>query len=519
MATVIGIDLGTTNCAVSYLNSNGIAEILQNNNGANTTPSVVLFDDDERIVGIEAKNSMVIDAESTVSFAKRYMDRPAELGFSYNGVNYSAIDISAIILKKLKQDAEAKLNDIVEEAVITVPAYFDNNAKEATKQAAEIAGLKVLRLIMEPSAAALYYSFMNDNKLNGKRILVYDLGGGTFDVSVVDLNGGEIDVIATEGDPKLGGKDFDERLISYFKEKIEEKFPSTIDWNNKKIEQELYEKAELHKKTLSSKTSVKRLTFNFAPEFKEELTREKFQELTSNLTFSTINILKNVIKEAKEKDGKDIDEIILVGGSTKAPFISEEIEKEFGIKPLSNVNPDEVVAQGAALLATKIDIEEKGNSSKSAQNLPENIQNNLKMMKIYDIVPYSLGFTYFNGSKTVNKVIIPHGTKIPHKTAPILGYSIPANSTHIVYEMTQGDGEDVDLVEIIGTSVVNRPSNIPLGQSVPLVEIYSYNEDGLIRVEGKCGDESFSLEVKSEHILDKNELKQKQDELSAKEVE
>lgn len=518
MATVIGIDLGTTNCAVSFINVRGDAEILQNTEGDNITPSVVQFDGGETIIGIEAKNSYVMEPENTLAFVKRYMDAPDKLNFNHESKNYSAIDVSAIILKKLKQAAEAKLNDTVEEAVVTVPAYFDNTAKEATKQAAEIAGLKVLRLIMEPSAAALYYSYMNDHKLEGKRVLVYDLGGGTFDVSVVDLNSGKIDIVATAGDPKLGGKDYDEALIFHIKELIEEQFPKEVDWDDIEIKAELYDKIEQFKKSLSSKSSVK-IKLPFAKKFKYELTKEEYKEITSSLTEGTIEITNDVVAEANKIDGKKIDEIILVGGSTKMPFIAASLEKELNIKPLSNVNPDEVVSQGAALLATKLSIEENGADSKAAKELPQNVQDNLTIMKINDIVPHSLGIIVNNGESIKNLILINHGESIPHQCEPLTGYGLSPNQKSAILKVTQGDDIDPEMVEIIGNTELRRPEGFSDSEFCSLNLTYTYDESGLIHAYGDIGGNTFSLEVKSEYKLNDTELKIKQEELSQMEVE
>lgn len=513
---VIGIDLGTTNCAVAYINPRGIAEILQNPEGDNITPSVVQFDGASIIVGKEAKHSFVVSPDETVAFAKRYMDRPDTLGFSYNGKAYSAIDISATILKKLKEGAEKKLNTTITEAVITVPAYFDDVAKNATKQAAEIAGLKVLRLIMEPSAAALYYSYMNENKLENKRVLVYDLGGGTFDVSVVDINGGNVNVIATDGDPKLGGKDFDEALISYIKKQIENELPGEIDWEDQEIIAELYEKSEDIKRSLSQKESVK-MKFKFTKKFNQEITRNQFEEVISHLISSTINLVSGTINQIK--DDKKIDEVLLVGGSTKMPIVERIIEQEVGIKPLSTVNPDEVVAQGAALLATNVALDESKDSAEIKKSLPENVIKSLKQIKIQDIVPHSLGFIYSHLGKSYNKIVIKHGTKIPAKSERISEFAFQPGQKTMITTITQGDSEDANLVEIIAEAELVRPDDYPINQSLVLEEEYSYDENGLIQGKIIVAGKEYIIKVESQYTLNNDTIKMKQNELSKMNVE
>lgn len=517
MARVIGIDLGTTNCAVSCINTRGDAEILQNTNGENITPSVVQFDGDDIIVGKEAKNSALALPEETISFVKRCMDNPTSLGFKYEGKEYSAIDISAIILKKLKEDSEKKLNDSITQAVITVPAYFDNVAKEATKQAAEIAGLEVLRLIMEPSAAAIYYSHMNDHKLDNKRILVYDLGGGTFDVSVVDLSNGDINVVSTEGDAKLGGKDFDERIIALLKDKISKQFPDDVDWDDIDIKTELYEKAEDIKKSLSSKESVK-LKFSFAKKFRDEITRQELKECVDTLISNSLNIMNMAIKEALEKDAKNIDEVVLVGGSTKMPLVAEAIEAELGIKPLSNVNPDEVVAQGAALLATQISIQDKPNSEE-AKVLPQNVQNSINSINVSDIVPHSLGVIVNHSNQSINKIMVKHGESIPHTSIALTGYGLSPFQSEANLQVTQGESDEVDLVEVIAESTLSRPSSFPNDQFCNMELTYSYDANGLIKAYGNVEGQNFELEVKSQYTLSSNELNQKKNELEQADVE
>ena len=503
MSVVVGIDLGTTNSCVAFINSAGNAEVIPNREGGNITPSVAQFNMGQFVVGSVAKKEMVLSPETTISFAKRYMHKADELDFSFEGTNYSAIDISAIILKKLIQDSEEFLNSKIDAAVITVPAYFDVNAKQATLQAAEIAGIEVLQLIMEPSSAALYYSYKNENKLDNKRILVFDLGGGTFDVSVIDLSNGTTNVVSTGGDPALGGKDIDESIIELFKKMISDDFPEeSINYDDIEIVSELYDTAEEVKKMLSQKSSVN-LKFRFLKKFKRELTREQFEEQIAHLVEDTMVHVANVIKQVD--DNKGIDEVILVGGSTRSPIFEKAIEKTLNIKPLKNVNPDEVVAQGAAVLAKKLTLSDD-------KTLSEETKAMISKIELKDIVPQALGFLYYDGLSTRNKVLISHGSQVPC-VETIVGYGFSGSSAE--FKLTQGDSDEPELVEIIGRMVTYRDSN-NLGERTQVEITIEYQNGGTIKA--TCLDltanKKYELEVRSDNILSSNELMLKKQEIS-----
>lgn len=507
MGIILGIDLGTTNSAVAVFNERGISEVLHNPEGDNITPSVVQFDGDDIVVGKEAKNAHAILPDQTVAFAKRFMDAPHKLGFNYQGKEYTSIEISAIILKKLAEGATQATNQDIDGVVITVPAYFDTNAKEATKQAAEIAGLNVLRMVMEPTAAAIYFSHINDNALNNKTVLVYDLGGGTFDVSMIKINGDNVEVLATAGDAKLGGKDIDEALIEYIKEVITKEYPDAgLDYHDTEVKAELYELAENAKKALSQKSSVK-LRFNSLKEFKHELTREAFEQAIEHHIHESMNHVHIVVQQTQKPD-----HIVLVGGSTRIPLVAEMLEKEFGLKPMANVNPDEVVAQGAALLATKVAIEE---GIASGDHLSSKVLSELKNLSVSDIAPHSLGFVV---GGTRNIILIPKGSKLPY-IGETNEYSF--DGSYGLFELTQGEFETKEDIDIIGTMEVPRDAEAySLIGTTPVHIKIIQNEDGSILVENVLrSGKKFHLEVKSDNLLSQSQIKEKQTELSKQSVE
>ncbi|AQX22309.1 molecular chaperone DnaK [Bartonella sp. 11B] len=372
MAKVIGIDLGTTNSCVSVMDGTN-SKVIENSEGARTTPSVVAFTDSgERLVGQPAKRQAVTNPEGTVFAVKRLIGRrfddpmvekdkalvPYKIVKGDNGdawveeagKKYSPSQISAMILQKMKETAESYLGEKVEQAVITVPAYFNDAQRQATKDAGKIAGLEVLRIINEPTAAALAYGL---DKKDGKTIAVYDLGGGTFDISVLEIGDGVFEVKSTNGDTFLGGEDFDMRLVSYFAEEFKKE--QGIDLKNDKLAlQRLKEAAEKAKIELSSSQQTEvNLPFITADQsgpkhLTMKLTRAKFESLVEDLVQRTIEPCKAALKDAG-LSASEIDEVVLVGGMTRMPKIQEVVQNFFGKDPHKGVNPDEVVAMGAAI--------------------------------------------------------------------------------------------------------------------------------------------------------------------------
>ena len=348
MGKIIGIDLGTTNSCVSVLEG-GEPHVIPNPEGNRTTPSVVAFKGDEELVGETAKRQAVTNVDNTIASIKRKMGTKDKV--SANGKKYTPEEISAKVLMKLKSDAEAYLGEKVTEAVITVPAYFNDAQRQATKNAGKIAGLDVKRIINEPTAAALAYGI--DKQENAHTVLVYDLGGGTFDVSILDLGDGVFEVKSTSGNNKLGGDDFDQRVMDYLV--AEFKKENSVDLSNDKMAmQRIKDAAEKAKKDLSGMTSTQiNIPFitqndNGPLHLDVTLTRAKFEEINMDLFESTLEPVRKALKDAK-LTAKDIDKVLLVGGSTRIPFIQELVKKELGQEPSKGVNPDECVAIGASI--------------------------------------------------------------------------------------------------------------------------------------------------------------------------
>ena len=347
---VFGIDLGTTYSAISYVDENGKAVVTTNAEGDLTTPSVVFFDEggENIIVGSVAKESAKMYPTDVASFVKRSMGDEHFL-FLHGDNEYSAEEISSYILRKLVKDAKEKIGEDVEDVVITCPAYFGINEREATKKAGEIAGLNVLQIINEPTAAAVAYG-LTDNQ-EDKTILVYDLGGGTFDVTMIQISENKIEVVVTGGDHNLGGKDWDDAIISYFVEQYHEQTGKDDDiLADPETFQDIQLAAENAKKTLSSRSKAPTTFIHGADRIRVELTREKFEELTASLVERTISLTNAMLEEAKKKGVDSFDDILLVGGSTRMPQISEALTVEFNKTPIV-YEPDEAVAKGAALYA------------------------------------------------------------------------------------------------------------------------------------------------------------------------
>ncbi|MBS2970691.1 Hsp70 family protein [Metabacillus sp. KIGAM252] len=356
---VYGIDLGTTYSCIAHMDEHSKADIITNSNGIKTTPSVVFFEDEGEttniVVGEAAKESGKLYPNDVVSFIKRQMGTDYE--FWNKDQQYRAEEISALILKKLAKDAEGKTGEPVKDVVITVPAYFGINEREATKRAGELADLNVVDIINEPTAAAIAYGISRETS---KRVLVYDLGGGTFDVTLIDISPSAIEVIVTGGDHNLGGKNWDDAIINYLVEQYEEQTGNTDDvLEDAETAKELEVGAESAKKTLSDRKKAPISYIHGSDKIRVELTREKFEELTDTLLNRTIELTKLMLEEAKLKgEGKDqFDEIILVGGSTRMPQVETRIIQEFNVQPVK-FDPDEAVAKGAAIYGMEKSIRE-----------------------------------------------------------------------------------------------------------------------------------------------------------------
>lgn len=500
MSKVLGIDLGTTNSCMAVLEGK-TSRIIENLEGERTTPSVVNFKQSENgleiIVGNVAKEKAILESKNTVSSIKRKMGKEEKLDIL--GEKYSPEQISGYILNKLKNDAEQKIGDKISEVVITVPAYFTEIQRKSTEIAAELAGLKVLRIINEPTAAA----FACSDRKEGN-ILVYDFGGGTFDISILNIDKKEINVLSTSGDNALGGDDIDEILINYLINDFKNK--TGIDLSNDiGTYSRLKQEAEKAKKRLSStKTTDIMLPFLYETQSLDlELTREKFNKLIEPIVDKTLEKLEEALNNAKLKK-EEIDEIIMVGGSTRIPLVQEKVESFFDGKELSNdVNPDEIVAIGAAMYGASLSKEDK---------TLEEYQYISAMKTFNDITPLSLGISTTiigeNGTyiSDVYSKIILKDSKLPAEGSgeyfPLEDYQ-----TKILYEIYQGENEVASKNEKIGELLLEGLRKAPRGK-VKTKVIFKIDENGLLDVTAIDleKEREVSAQIKTS-LLGKEEIK------------
>lgn len=484
MAKIIGIDLGTTNSCVAVMEG-GEPVVIPNPEGNRTTPSVVAFaKDGERMVGGTAKRQAVANSDRTISSIKRHMGSNYKV--TIDDKNYTPQEISGMILTKLKSDAEAYLGEKVDKAVITVPAYFTDAQRQATKDAGKIAGLEVLRIINEPTAAALAYGADKDN--SNHKILIYDLGGGTFDVSILELDDGMFQVLATCGNNKLGGDDFDKRIMDYIVSEF--KKSDGIDLSNDKMAmQRIKETAEKAKIELSglTKTSINlpfiTMDATGPKHLDMELTKAKFDQLTEDLVEATMTPTRQALKDAGLSKN-DIDKVILVGGSTRIPAVVEAVKKELGKEPYKGINPDECVAVGAAIQGGVL-------------------AGDVKDVVLVDVTPLSLGIETAGGVFTV---LIPRNTSIPTSKSQVFS-TYSDNQPSVDVHVLQGERPMAADNKTLGRFILDGIAPAPRG--IPQIEItFDIDANGIVNVKAvdKGTNKSQSVTITASSNLSDSDI-------------
>jgi molecular chaperone DnaK len=464
MSGAVGIDLGTTFSAIAVVNKFGEPEVLNNVEGDRITPSVILFEGADPIVGSYAQQAAVVYPEQVVEFVKRHMGDPS-YRFTHAGRSFTAEELSSFILQKLKHDAELRLGHRVEHAVITVPAYFNDLQRRATLRAGELAGFHVLKLLNEPTAAAFAYGLARAG--TRQRVLVYDLGGGTFDVTLVDIHDNDVTVLATAGDHQLGGKDFDEALIAHVARAFQERHgadPTT----------DLQSYHDLRQKCVSAKISLTRMPkTNIFLDFQGKVmrlavTREQFEELTAPL-MARCEVLTRDVLEESGVDPASVDTVLLAGGSTRMPMVRTQLEELFGKPPSTDLNPDEAIAKGAAVVAA-IEL-----ARLSGEDAPVDL-------RTHDVTSHALGMVVYRDRKLFNSKIIRRNSRIPAEQTRDSYTTTHDNQTTMDLWLVQGEPEDPLACTVLGHFEFYGIPPRRAGES-QLAVTFRYNANGIVEVE------------------------------------
>lgn len=516
MVNIVGIDLGTTFSALATLNTIGKPEIVPNADGERITPSAIFFDEENPDiirVGIEAINSRYLNAQRSVRWIKRHMG-DTKYRKKVDGKKWTPVQLSSLILKKLKQDCAAEHGEI-RDAVISVPAHFDEVRRKATMDAGTMAGLDVIGIVNEPVAAALYYA--TTCQVSGK-VLVYDLGGGTFDVTILDVKGHQMEIVCSQGDHALGGIDFDKKILEMLEQSYKDKFGTELansDEDRAKYEDE----AEDVKKTLSRRQVAKKMLYGLAGSMRVEITREMFEEAISPLIARTDIMLEVALEEAGvEPSG--IDKVLLVGGSTRIPLVQEHLEKMFGLAPKTTVNVDECVALGAALHAGLTMLREKPDA------VPAGISSGLRDINLTDVCNHSYGticapIDKETGRRVIaNRIILKKNTPLPCESTQMF-YTMSKGQTEIEVTITQGEDAAIEYVNKIATHKFKLPPNRPA--KCPIKVTYSYDVNQRMHCKfqdlesGKVLEVDLSLDQNGE--ISQSDIREKIEKLELVKVE
>ena len=512
MASIVGIDLGTTFSALAILNAIGKPEIIPNADGERLTPSAIFFDEENSDivrVGIEAINSRHLNAERSVRWIKRHMG-DASYRKNVDSKDWDPVELSSLILKKLKQDCSVDNNEI-HDAVISVPAHFDEVRRKATMDAGIMAGLNVIGIVNEPVAAALYYA--TTREVSGK-VLVYDLGGGTFDVTILDVKGHQVDIVCSQGDHALGGIDFDRKVLELLEQSYRDKFGAELigsDEDRAKYEDE----AEDIKRTLSRRNVAKIMLYGPAGNMRVEITREMLEQAISDL-MNRADILVEVALEEAGGGTSEIEEGLLVGGSTRIPLVRRHLEKMFGFAPETAVNVDECVGLGAALHAGLTMLRER------PEVVPPGISNGLSDINLTDVCNHSYGTVCApldkeTGRRVIaNRIILNKNTPLPCEASQTF-YTLTEGQSELEVTVTQGEDADVEYVKKIATHKFELPSDRPAG--CPIKVTYGYDVNQRMHCKFEDVQSSKVLEVDlsldSDGSMSQSETTENQQRLSA----
>ena len=488
MTNIVGIDLGTTFSSLAILNAIGKPEIIPNADGERLTPSAIFFDEEDAElirVGIEAINSRRLNAERAVRWIKRHMG-DADYHRTIDNKDWTPEELSALILKKLRQECSVEHGEITD-AVISVPAHFDEVRRKATMDAGTLAGLNVIAIVNEPVAAALYYA--TTRKVSGK-VLVYDLGGGTFDVTIISVEDHQMNIICSQGDHALGGIDFDREILALLEQSYKDKFNTELinsDEDRAKYEDE----AEDIKKTLSRRRIAKKMLYGPAGSMRMEISREMFEQAVSSL-MSRIDILLEVALEEADIKPSEIDKVLLVGGSSRIPLVRQQLKKMFGSAPETTVNVDECVALGAALHAGLTMLREK------PEQVPAGISGGLGSINLVDVCNHSYGticapIDKETGKRIIeNRIILKKNTPLPCQDSQMF-YTVSKGQTELEVTITQGEDNAPEYVNKIATNKLKLPPNRPA--KCPVKVTYSYDLNQRMQCSFEDVESGQALEV------------------------